>query len=199
MRKLIFVLLMLVFCRVDSNAATFNYTLEGDNSSNEILKEFIRKDFSGFDGKVISYYYDIDLDGIEEIIGIVKSNLFYNLEGYKLIVLKQSQDSWVTIDSDIYFDLTQDFNIERNKVTYYTTTLNKSKKHEGKISNKTSAGFNSSALQKNIANTQKVLRVSEGKSGQVLEAMSFNYPVQRAVRIDYRNLSDRTKHYLEMK
>lgn len=199
MRKFVLVLLGLFLCCAGSHAVTFDFNAEGNNSSNEILKNVIKENFDDIDCNVISYYYDIDNDGIQEIIGIAKSSLFYSPEGYKLIALKNKDDNWVFLHNNIYFDLTKTVNIENHKVEYYKTSLYKNRKHTSKISNKVANCFKESTIKQSMKNSNKVLKVNEGTSGEEIDLSAIEVPVQRAVKIQYKNLSDRTKHYLEMK
>ena len=84
-------------------AINYDFNKTGDTKANEILKEYITNKIPEFEGDVVGYFHDINEDNKNEIIGIVKSNLFYSLAGYKLVVLKENNSTWETIKNDIYF------------------------------------------------------------------------------------------------
>ena len=196
MKKLVFALLSFIVIQTGLNASTFDFKSYGDSLSNPILEEYVQKYLEGFRGDVVSYYYDIDNDGVFEIIGIVKSNLFYNSQGYELVVLKNKDGSWHNINTDIYFDISKKIEINGRTVSYYKSSLKQGRLLEGRIPNRLSEGFRQLTHNKNIKNAHLV---TEGVSGREYDVSSFSGSPQKAVKIQYENLSDRTRHYLEMK
>ncbi len=202
MRKLFCILVLFICCYGSAHCATFDFSATGDAIANETLENFVKSNIEGFKGNVVSYYHDIDGDNIPEIIGVVKSNLFYNLEGYKLIVLKKEADDWFLTENEIYFDNTKNFNINKNIAEYYKSSIynfGKTKKHQSKISNKISKKTTCSSIAKKSKNTERLMLVSEGTSGVEIDLSEITPEVQKAVIIDYKELSKRTKHYLEIK
>ena len=202
MRKLFYILVSYISLCLGSYCATYNFSAQGDISANQILEEFANNNIENFKGDIISYYHDIDGDNIPEVVGIIKSNLFYNIEGYKLIILKKEADTWHLTDNEIYFDNTKSININKNIAEYYKSSIHnftKSKKHQSRISNKISKNTTASVITRKSRGTQKLMLVSEGTSGVEIDLEAITPEVQKAVIIDYKDLSKRTKHYLEIK
>ena len=112
MKKIVFILISALFLNVQTK--TFDFNGVGDENSNKILKEFVQTKMPEEDFQVISYFEDINNDNKAEIIGIVKSQYFYSLAGYKLFVLKENNSIWELFKSDVHFDNTQAFDIENN-------------------------------------------------------------------------------------
>lgn len=200
MKKFLFIFCALLFSC--ATAKNFDFAAGGNISSNEILKDFIKTDLNGYEAPVVSYFYDFDADGKSEIIGIVKSQVFYTPEGYRLIALKKSGESWHAMDSDVKFDAYCKFSVEKNKITYYKTVFYKNKKFKAKIKGenirtaKSASGFFFNRKAKSIA---RAVNFTENPERNELELVSIPTDRQRAVNINYTNLSEKTKHYLDMK
>lgn len=183
-------------------AINYDFNKSGDTKANEILKEYITNKIPEFEGDVVGYFHDINEDNKNEIIGIVKSNLFYSLAGYKLVVLKENNSTWETIKNDIYFDITQSFEIENKKITYYHTIFYKNKKYTAKIKNNkitTNLGFLDVVSDKKAQNIEEITKLNETNERNDFIIEQFKAQNQRSVDINYKNLNDRTKHYLELK
>ena len=86
MKKIFLMLFLMLFGIV--NAQTFDFSKAGDKKANEIMADFVKQEMPEFYGDVVAYFYDIDSMGEDEILGIVKSKVFYTLKGYELVVLK---------------------------------------------------------------------------------------------------------------
>lgn len=185
-----------------ANAQTFDFNKVGNIESNKILKEYISKKFPEFKGDIISYYTDIDEDNKNEIIGIMKTQYFYSLSGYKLLVLKQENNSWKSFKSDVYFDITQNFEIKNKKITYYKTIFYKNKKYTALIKKdkiKTQETLINLIDDKKVHNIEEITKFSETHEHNDFELENFHAQGQKNLQINYTNLDAKTKHYLNLK
>ena len=201
MKRILIILAFLTYVN-PVYSQTLNFTKNGNESSNEILKEYVLKKMPDFQGDVSSYFYDINDDGVKEIVGIIKTNLFYSLAGYKLVVLKNNNNVWNSFKNDIYFDINQNFEIKNKKITYYHSVFYGNKKYKAKIKkNKivTSKHFFDFFKDKKAQDIEDVTKFVEVKEHNDFALEQFHSQGQRNVNINYTNLSDRTKHYLELK
>ena len=201
MKRILIILAFLTYVN-PVYSQTLNFTKNGNESSNEILKEYVLKKMPDFQGDVSSYFYDINDDGVKEIVGIIKTNLFYSLAGYKLVVLKNNNNVWNSFKNDIYFDINQNFEIKNKKITYYHSVFYGNKKYKAKIKkNKivTSTHFFDFFKDKKAQDIEDVTKFVEVKEHNDFALEQFHSEGQRNVNINYTNLSDRTKHYLELK
>jgi len=200
MKKILLIMFALMFSC--SFAKNYDFSKQGNDASNEILKEFIRNDLNGYDAQVVSYFHDLDNDGVSEIIGIVKSQVFYTPEGYCLLVLKKSDENWHPLNSDVKFDVYRDFSIEKDEITFYKTIFYKNKKFKAKIKDenirttKSPGGF---FFNKKADNIARVTNFTENPDRKEYELKSIPTESQKAVNINYTNLNERTKHYLDLK
>lgn len=203
MRKLFLILFFSLILNFNANAAILNFNSTGNSSSNEILKNLILKnDLIDERTEVISYFYDIDNDGKNEILGIVKSRYCYSLAGYKLFVLKENNSIWEQFKSDIYFDNCQTFEIKNKKITYHKSVFYNNKKRIANIkSNKivTKKSFLDCFKNKKAKSIEEITQFSDNNIKNNFELENFNAQNQKDVQINYKNLSDRTKHYLDLK
>ena len=199
MKKLLLLAVMLFSCAFAQN---FDFNSKGEDEANIILKNYIQKEFDIDDFDTCAYFYDIDNDNTKEIIGIVKTNIFYTLEGYKLVVLKKISDNYEIIKSDVFFDNSQNLLIEGDKITYYKTIFYKNKKYSASIKNneiKTSKNVGDKLTDKKVQNIEQLTRHTHNENVNNLELSDFKSAAQKNINLKYNNLSDRTKHYLEMK
>lgn len=203
MKRLFLILFFGLILNFNANATVLNFNGTGDNSSNQILKDLVsEKDIIDERTEVISYFYDINNDGKNEILGIVKSRYFYSLAGYKLFVLKENNSNWEQFKSDIYFDNSQTFEIENKKITYHKSVFYNNKKRTASIkSNKivTRKSFFDCFKDKKAKSIEEITQFSNNSVKNNFELENFNAQTQRDVQINYKNLSDRTKHYLDLK
>jgi len=189
-------------CQI-SFAQVFNFSNSGQENANEIMFNYIQEKIQAPIHDVIAYFYDIDNDNEEEIIGIVKNKHFYSLAGYNLVILKKQDDDYQNIQTDIYFDDTKPLEIDNKKITYYKSVFYKHKKYSAKYNNNNEV--TSDIVIKDFFTDKKVKAISEITKPQNnlnINIVSVNdlYPdIQRNVNIKYGNLSQRTKHYLDMK
>lgn len=200
MKKIILLLCLILISKVQ--AQTFDFNAIGDDDSNKILKEFIKPKISDDNFQVISYFEDINNDGTKEVIGIIKHKYFYSLAGYKLFVLKKNNSIWENFKSDIYFDNTQKFEIKNQKITYYKTIFYKNKKCIAKIKKnkiKTSKSLFGYFKDKQAQNIEEITKFSEGRIQNNLNIEDFHPQSQKSVNINYVNLNEKTKHYLDLK
>ena len=123
MRNLLISIALTLFFSVSCKGATLDFAIKNNNSSNAIIKQNLGNDIQEYG--IISHYFDIDNDGKDEVIGFAKSQKLYTSSGYKLIVLKNSNNSWENINTDIYFDPSQEFKINNKKIVYHKTFLYK--------------------------------------------------------------------------
>lgn len=198
MKKILLILSLGLF--LSAHGASFDFNTTGNKDSNEILKTFASK----IDDKtqVVSYFYDIDNDNIDEIIGIVKSGYFYSLEGYKLFALRKNNNEWVAIKSDVYFDNTKNFEINKKKITFYKTIFYKNKKAKAKIKKDkivTSKSLLAFFKNKKAHDIEEITKFSENNIHNDFEIENFHAEKQKTVDFHYTNLNDKTKHYLEIK
>ena len=200
MRKLF--LLLFFNITLCANAATFDFSKNGNPQSNEILKNYITsKNIINENTEVVSYFNDINQDGKEEIIGIVKSKYFYSLAGYKLFALKNNNSNWEAIKSDVYFDNSQEFKIENKKIICHKTIFYKNKKFTARVKkNKisTSKSFLDCFKNKKAHDIEEITKFSEEHVQNNFELENFHAQNQKNVDIHYNNLNEKTKHYLNL-
>jgi len=199
MKRLFFTIFLLT---LSVNAQTFDFQKEGNAQSNEISKNFILEKIPDFKGKIISYFFDIDENGENEIIGIVKHPYFYSLSGYKLLVLKIENGSYKSVKSDVYFDIAQNFEIKNKKITYYKTIFYKNKKCSAKIKKdkiKTKKSLLDCCKDKKAHNIEEITKFSETHQHNDFEIENFHAQKQKNVDFHYVNLNEKTKHYLDLK
>jgi len=201
MKKILFLFfILLTFGSV--YALELDFSKSGNEKSNEILKDYISAKMPNFKGNVVSYFYDMDNDNKQEVFGIVKSNLFYGLAGYKLIVLKETESVWTPIQNDVYFDLGQKFEIKKDRIIYHYSVLYKNKKFKAKIKeNKiyTKKGLIDLAKDKKVHDIEEITKFVEHKERNDFRLEQFNSHGQGEVTLEYKNLSPKTKHYIELK
>lgn len=179
--------------------ATLNFANKNNSSSNLIIKQKLNdiKEYG-----IISHYFDIDDDGKKEILGLVKSQQFYTSSGYKLIVLKNTNGNWENIQTDVYFDPTQEFSINNKKITYHKSFLYNNKKCKAKYKNnevKTSKSIFNFFKNQKAKNIEQITAFHKSTLKNNFELTNFNAHPQRSININYTNLNEKTKHYLEMK
>lgn len=200
MKKLCFLLFFSLF--LSANAQTFNFSKPNNSTSNQILKNSISDDLTNEDTEVISYFYDINKDNKNEIIGIIKNQYFYSLAGYKLFFLKENNSTWEIIKSDIYFDDSKDIEIEKNKITYYKTIFYKNKKYNARIKKnkiKTTKTIFDFFKDKKAHNIEEITKFNQNTQRNDFELENFHSQQQKSVNINYTNLNEKTKHYLDLK
>lgn len=183
-------------------AQSFDFSQNGNSEADAILKDYIQNEIENFHGDTTAYFYDIDNDGQNEIIGIVKSKLFYNLEGYNLVLLKNIENNWQRIQTNVNFDELQPFDITGNKITYHKSVFYKHKKYYATIKNGNIHNADSMKdlyKDKKIKSIERTVDIVEGQPKIEIDVNDIPCEVQRAVKIEYHNLSGRTKHYLDMK
>lgn len=185
-----------------SSAKNFDFSKKGNETSNKILEEFIKDDLNGYTASVVSYFCDIDKDNQNEIIGIIKSQIFYTPEGYHLVAIKKEGDKWILLNSDVKFDPFQKFSVENRKITYYKTIFYKNKKFKARVKKgnirtaKSVSGFLFNRKAKSIARATNFV---DSKTRNEIELSSIMPDNQRAVNIRYNNLTARTRHYLDLR
>ena len=201
MRNFLLALVFLFFIN-PAFSQTFDFEKKGNISSNEILNAYVLKKIPDFQGDVSSYFFDIDNDEIDEIVGIIKANFFYSLSGYKLVVLKKENDSWKSFRNDIYFDISKKFEVKNKKITYYHSVFYGNKKYKAKIKkNKivTSKHFLDIFKDKKAHDIEEVTKFVQNNEHNDFALEQFHSNKQKSVNINYTNLNEKTKHYLELK
>ncbi len=200
MRKLTLIIFILFFINI-AHAAEYNFNEKGDIKSDEILLNFIQQEIPNTDFSVVSHFCDIDNNGDNEIIGIIKSNLFYNLKGYKLFVLKRKDEAWVPIHSDINFDNTMPVTVEKGKIFYYGGVLYDGKKYTAEYKDneiRTERNFFDFNRNRKIEQIENLTQFETGREKNKISLNEFHSSNQKNVNIYYKNLSAKTKHYLDM-
>lgn len=201
MKRFIYILFFSLF--LNANAEILDFSQKGDINSNKILKDFIMQNgVINNDTEAISYFYDIDNDGKKEILGIVKSPYFYSLAGYKLFALKENNSKWEIIKTDVYFDNSQKFEIKNKEIIYHKSVFYKNQKHKAHIKkNKitTPDSFLDCFKNKKAHNIEEITKFSEEHIQNNFELENFHAQQQRNVNINYKNLNEKTKHYLDLK
>jgi len=200
-----FILSVLLFTALvaPSFAQSFDFSKEGNEESNAILKEYIKGEIEGFHGSVVSYFYDIDKDGKQEIIGIVKSKLYYTLAGYNLVILKEDENGWGSMPTDIYFDDGLPFDISGNKISYHKTVFYKNKKAYATL-NKNSGSYKAAVSIKNYYTNKKVKEIEEainiGEGHPSVEVNESDFPTseQGTFTISYPDGWEKPKYHIEM-
>ncbi len=198
---------VLFFCSIMSlfsfaNAQNFDFSKEGDELSNKILYDFIKDEMPNDNFEVSSYFYDINNDGNNDIIGIIKSGNFYNIQGYKLVILKNNQIDWNILESNVFFDNSKPVKIENNSITYYKSDFYNNKKATAKIQKNKVSSKNSPldyAKNRKAKNISKITKFSSGQEKQIIEVSDIPHSEQKNVNIHYENLNTRTKKLLDMK
>jgi len=199
MKKLFLAVFLLTLC---AHAQNFDFQKEGNLKSNNVLKNYIAEKLPDLTGDIVSCFYDIDNDNNLEIVGIMKSQYFYSLAGYKLLVLKQENNSYKSVKSDVYFDITQNFEIENKKITYYKTIFYKNKKCIARIKKdkiKTKKSILDCCNDKKARNIEEITKFNETHQYNDFEIENFHTQKQRNVDFHYVNLNEKTKHYLDLK
>ena len=200
MKKLCLILFLNLF--FIANAATFNFHKANDSGSNEIIRNIAPKDIVNEKTQIISYFYDINNDKKDEIIGIIKSQYFYSLEGYKLFALRQNESGWEIIKSDVYFDNTQDLEIKNKKIKYYKTVFYKNKKSKAKIKKDkivASKSLFDFFKNKKAHDIEEITKFTQTTTHNDFEIENFHAEKQKTVDFHYVNLDEKTKHYLDLK
>lgn len=197
-----FFLILSLFLLFGANAQTFDFNKSGDVESNKILKEFLLKKAPDSSANVVSYFFDIDNDNKKEVIGIIKSQFAYSLAGYKLFVLKENNNNWENFKADVYFDITQKFEIENKKITYHKTVFYKNEKCRAKVKKdkiETIGLFLDMFKDKKAHNIEEITKFHEPVEHNDFNLEDFHSQKQKSVNINYVNLNEKTKHYLDLK
>ena len=201
MKKILFLTTFLLITN-SAFAYTLDFSKAGNSSSNDILKNYILEKMPDFEGDVVSYYCDIDKDSKNEILGIAKSNLFYSLAGYKLFALKEDNSAWKVLKNDIYFDLASEFEANNKKIIYHHSVFYKNKKYKAKVKkNKitTTKSFFDLFADKKAHDIEEVTKFTQVNEHNDFQIEQFQAHEQKSVDINYVNLNEKTKHYLELK
>lgn len=186
-------------------AQSLDFTQKGDEEANAILKEYIiNNEIPGFYGSVVSYFHDIDGDNKDEIIGIVKSKLYYTLAGYNLVVLKQDENGWGAVNTDIYFDDSLPFDISKNKISYHKSFFYKNKKAYATLSKNNTKNYRAAVsikdryTDKKIKGIQEIVEITEGHPS--IEVNESDFPVceQKSFVISYPEGYEKPKYHIEM-
>ena len=193
MKKLFLLLVVLCQCVFAQN---FNFNSTGEKEANSIVENFIEQEFKIENSDIIAYKYN-DL-----IFAIVKNNLFYTLEGYKLLVLKLQDGEYKPVKSNVFFDNTANFSIDNNKITFHKTVFYKNKKSFAYIKDneiKTHKSIQDYTTDRKVKNIEQLTRYRDDVKQNNIELTEFKTNTERKVKINYKNLNEKTKHYIEMR
>jgi len=189
-----FFLLLVVLSQI-AFAQSFDFNSKGDSAAGKILKNYIEKTYDIEDIDAIGYFWN------DKIVGIVKHSNFYSLEGYKLIVLNNDENN-TPIKCDVFFDNTQEIIFNDNKVIFYKSVFYKNKKYSATVKKdeiKTNKSASDILKDRKVQNIEKLTKHSKTDKTNNIELSDFKTNTQRKVQIRYNNLSEKTKHYLDMK
>jgi len=201
MGKFLLSLTLLVLLNAPVFAQSFDFSKEGDVEANEILKEAVKREIEGFHGGVVGYFYDINGNGKKEIIGIIKSKLYCTLAGYNLVVLEQNDDNWIMTSTNINFDATLPFDIERNKVTYHKSDFYKNKKTVATIKDndfRAAVSIKEHYANKKLKGIEEATSIGEGHPSVEVDVNDFPECEQRAVNIEYPNGMEKIHYRIEL-
>ena len=201
MKKILFLLAIFVFS-TKAYSQDFDFLKNGDEKSNLILKKHIENSINYPQISVSSYFYDIDCDGEQEIVGIIKNSEFYSLKGYKLIALKKFNNTWQLLPSNIYFDNSKIISINDKKISYYMSVFYDNKKHSGKIKNNkliSKKHFGDIFSDKKIKNIEEITQCHHTELNHECLFSDFKPEKQKTFNISYPNMSDKPKPYLDIK
>ena len=201
MGKFTLLILLLVFLNAPVIAQTFDFTKSGDEASNDILKNCVSSEIEGFHGDVVSFFYDIDNDNKNEIIGIVKSRTFYTLEGYNLVVVEEDEGGWQMLPTNIYFDETQPLEIKDSKISYHKTVFRRDRKTSASVRNshyKAAASIKGYYANKKMSEIDEALTVGEGHPSIEINVEDFPECEQKSFEISYPDGYEKPKYYIEM-
>jgi len=193
MKKFLLVLVVLFQAVFAQN---FDFTSNGNCDANDILRNYIENKYNIEDVDVCAYNYN------GYIFGIVKSNIFYSLEGYKLVILKKQDNDYVSVKSNIFFDNSKEFDINDNKITFYKSYFYKNKKCSALIREnevKTIKTIGDNLTDRKVKNIQKLTVHTKNEKANNIELTDFKVNSQRNVNIKYNNLNEKTRHYIEMR
>ena len=189
MKKIFLILGLFLFS--SANAQMFDFNKEGNVESNKILKDFLLEKDPNSIAQVVSYFYDVDNDDKKEVVGIIKSQFAYSLAGYKLFVLKESNGKWENFRTDVYFDITQNFEIENKKVVYHKTVFYKNEKCRAKVKKdkiETIGLFLDMFKDKKAHNIEEITKFHEPIEHNDFAIEDFHAQSQKSVNINYVNL-----------
>lgn len=110
MRKII-LLILFIFCTLPIFAEKVIYLdKNSDKQASKLLYEYELKDLNttpekanevfGFsESDVRAVFYDLNSDGVNEIIGYINSNYYYGVLGWQLFILQKRNNEYVNISS----------------------------------------------------------------------------------------------------
>ena len=201
MGKIILTILLLMFINAPVIAQSFDFNQNGDETSNDILKEFVASEIEGFHGDVVSYFYNIDDDGEQEIIGIVKSRSYYSLEGYNLVVLDKIEDGWQMLPTNIYFDNTKPLEIADNKISYHKTVFHWNRISSSHVRNshfKAAAAIKPRSMNKLMQEIEEAIDIGEGHPSIEVDVNGFPACEQESFDIEYPDGYEKPKYHIEI-
>ena len=195
--------LVLMLATAPVFAQSLDFSQKGDEEANTILKEYITtNEIEGFHGDVVSYFYDVEGDGKNEIIGIVKSKLYYTLAGYNLVMLKQDENGWGAIQTDIYFDDSMPFDISGKKISYHRTVFYKHKKAYATLnksnSYKAAASIKDYYTNKKLTGIQEAIDIGEGHPSVEIDVNDIPVSEQKSFKIEYTENYEKPKYRIEI-
>ena len=189
------VFLLLVVLSQIVFAHSFDFNSKGDTKAGDIIKKYLESKFELEDIDTVGYFWN------DKIIGIAKHNSFYNLEGYKLIVLNNDED-YTPIKCDVFFDNTKEIIFSNDKIKFYKSVFYKNKKYSATIGKNritTNKSINDKLTDRKTQSIEHLTRHTKAESVNYLDISDFKTDTERNINIKYNNLSERTKHYLDMR
>lgn len=196
------ILVLLILSLGVAFGGEFNFQEEGNAKAIDIIKNTIDEEIVAKQAPIVAYFIDIDHDGKKEIVALIKYSKYYSLSGYKLLIFEKMGEKYREVDSDIYFDESKNVLIEDSVITYYKSSFHGFKKcrakyEDGKLT--TYKGIDDIFRHKKLSAIEQVTTPQDKENPIKLDLEDLNSPTQRSVKIKYRNLSEKTKHYLDMK
>ncbi len=205
MKKVFIAIICMFFCAnvFAKDEVTFDFSKNYDKDASEILTEYVEQFTKIFCPEAKAEFYDIDNDNKKEIVGYAKNGTFYSLEGYRLLILKESDKNedtntitindkhWKMVPSDIYFEPDLPFKIDGDKITFKQTHFYKHRKQSAKIgqsSLKTRQDF-SSINAKRVKKIAETIEFTNNNVQNNININEFSGSTQKNVNIFYSTLN----------
>ena len=184
-----------------ANAKEISFKNSNNEIANSIVRDFLAEEFEqNGEFETVSHFADINNDEENEILSVFKSGNFHKMRGYKLIVLRRTDEGYKIMDSDVYFNIEYPIIIKKKKIKYRTTSFYKNKKYKAKVKRNeiVTKGLYKDCLKDRKMNKIEKATQFEHHEIKTYNQTDFNCCPQKTINISYPNLDERTKHYLDM-
>ena len=186
-------------CAFAQAEVVFDFSKSYNVEASSILNEYVQQFTRIYCPEARAIFYDIDNDSKKEIVGYAKNGSFYNLKGYRLLILKEAADDdeintitiddkkWKMVPSDVYFEPDLPLTIDGDKVTFKHAHFYNNKKQSAKIlvdTLKTRQDFG--AIDSNRARKiAETIEFTNNNLNNSININEFNGAIQRQVKIYY--------------